>query len=56
MKMKTNTKKAYLNTLMMAITFAEAGEYATAKGMLEQVNQQRKRTETRVEQRPALEL
>lgn len=54
--MKTNTRKAYLNTLMMAITFAEAGEYETAKGMLEQTNQQRKRPETRVEQRPALEL
>ena len=54
--MKTNTKKAYFNTLMTAITFAEAGEYETAKGILEQTNQQRKQPETRVEQRPALEL
>jgi hypothetical protein len=54
--MKTKTQKAYFNTLMMAITFAEAGEYATAKGIVEQINQQKKRPETRVEQRPALEL
>ena len=54
--MKTNTKKTYFNTLMMAITFAEAGEHETAKGILEQTNQQRKRPEARVEQRPALEL
>lgn len=33
--MNTNTKKTYFNTLMMTITFAEAGEYETAKGMLE---------------------
>ena len=54
--MKTKTNQTYLNTLMTAITFAEAGEYETAKGVLEQTNQQRKRPETRVEQRPSLEL
>jgi hypothetical protein len=54
--MNSNTKQTYLNKIMTAITFAEAGEYETAKNMLEQTNKKRKRREVRVEQRPRLEL
>ena len=52
--MKSNTKQTDLNQIMMAITFAEAGEHETAKGMLEQCKKQQKRPETRVEQRPTI--
>ena len=53
---KTTTRLNKWDTLMMAITFAEAGEYETAKDILEQTNQQRNRPETRVEQRPAMKF
>jgi hypothetical protein len=42
--------------IMMAITFAEAGEYKTAQDVLEQTDRKQKRPETRVEQRPSMEL
>ena len=42
--------------IMMAITFAEAGEHETAKDILEQTDKKQKRPETRVEQRPSMEL
>ena len=44
------------DTLMMAITFAEAGEHETAKGIVEQSKKQQKQPETRVEQRPTMQL
>lgn len=54
--MKIKTRQTYLNKIMTAITFAEAGEYETARGILGQSNKKEKRPETRIEQRPAMEF
>ncbi|MBU0664818.1 MAG: hypothetical protein KJ990_09785 [Proteobacteria bacterium] len=54
--METKTKQTYLNKIMTAITFAEAGDHETAKGVLEQANTRCHRLDTRVEKRKAMEL
>lgn len=54
--MRTKSKATYFNRLTMAITFAEAGEFETAKDMLKPANRKQRRPETRVEQRPILKF
>ena len=56
--MNTNTmgRLSYLNKIMMAITFAESGEYETAQGLLAEADKKQQRPESRVELRPAMEL
>jgi len=54
--MYTNTKLTYLDRIMMAITFAEAGEMETAKSMLDNGARKQQRTEKVAERRPSLEL
>lgn len=54
--MTTNRKYTYFDKIMMAITFAEAGEFQTAKGMLGDEDRKQQRPQIRTEQRPSMKL
>ena len=51
-----NTKLTYFDRIMMAITFAEAGEAKTAKYVLDNDLRKQKRPEKVSEKRPTLSL
>jgi hypothetical protein len=54
--MTTNRKYTYFDRIMMAITFAEAGEFQTAKRLLGDENRKQQRPQIRTEQRPSIKL
>lgn len=54
--MSSSPKLTYFDKIMMAISFAEAGEQATAKSILDSTDRKQKRPEKTAERRPSLEL
>ncbi|MFH1216637.1 MAG: hypothetical protein V1706_09060 [Pseudomonadota bacterium] len=54
--MATKTKYSYLDRIMTAVTFAEAGEYQTAKSLLGDETRKEQRPEARKENRPSIGL
>ena len=54
--MSSSPKLTYFDKIMMAISFAEAGEQETAKNILNSTDRKQKRPEKIAERRPSLEL
>lgn len=54
--MAMNRKQTYLDKIMMAVTFAEAGEYGTAKSMLGDEIRKQQRPDARPANRPSIDL
>lgn len=54
--MHTTIKRINFNKIIMAVTFAEAGEHEIATDMLQQTHKKQKQLETKAERRPTIKF